>query len=185
MVHHWLVRVHDAAGKEVINERLIRLEPYITFRGLSDALELDGPLLKVKLCMLADTPIARATSIRNSILQPQLDNVMTCSSLVEANLYNANSSTLNKLADSFAVSLCVSCGIEHLAPERSDQLGCDQSVQTSAWQCWPLCSMCSHQGLVPPQKKCWGTPAAAKAEGGWHKARSQGQQRAGWCPGAW
>jgi hypothetical protein len=87
---------------------------------------------------------------------------LTCSSLVEANLYNANASTLNKLADSFAVSLCSSCGIEHLAPERSEQLGCDQSVQTSAWQCWPLCSMCSHQGLVPPQKKCWGTPAAAK-----------------------
>jgi hypothetical protein len=48
---------------------------------------------------------------------------LTCSSLVKANLYNANSSTLNKLADSFAVSLCSSCGIEHLEPERSEQLG--------------------------------------------------------------
>jgi hypothetical protein len=87
---------------------------------------------------------------------------LTCSSLVEANLYNANASTLSKLADSFAVSLCSSCGIEHLAPDRSEQLGCNQTVRTSAWQCWPLCSICSGHGVVPPQRKCRGTPAAAK-----------------------
>jgi hypothetical protein len=87
---------------------------------------------------------------------------LTCSSLVEANLYNANASTLSKLADSFAVSLCSSCGIEHLAPDRSEQLGCNQTVQLSAWQCWPLCSICSGHGVVPPQRKCGGTPAAAK-----------------------
>jgi hypothetical protein len=87
---------------------------------------------------------------------------LTCSSLMESNLYNANSSTLNKLADSFAVSWCSSCRIEHLAPERSEQLGCNQIVQSSAWQCCPLCSICSVEGLVPPQKQCRGTPAAAK-----------------------
>jgi hypothetical protein len=53
---------------------------------------------------------------------------LTCSSLVESNLYKANSSTLNKLADSFAVPLYSSCGIEHLAPERSEQLGCNQTL---------------------------------------------------------
>jgi hypothetical protein len=25
-------------------------------------------------------------------------------------------------------------------------------MQTSAWQCWRLCSICSHQSLVPPQR---------------------------------
>jgi hypothetical protein len=50
---------------------------------------------------------------------------LTCSLLMESNLYKANASPLNKLADSFAVSLCCSCGIEHLAPERSEQLGCN------------------------------------------------------------
>jgi hypothetical protein len=50
---------------------------------------------------------------------------MTFSSQAESNLYKANSSTLSKLADSFAVSLCSSCRIEHLAPERSEQLGCN------------------------------------------------------------
>jgi hypothetical protein len=88
---------------------------------------------------------------------------LTCSSLVEFSLYKANSTTLNKLADSFAVSLCSSCGIEHLRPERSEQLVCNQTVQTAASQCcWPLCSICSDEGLVPPQKKCEGTPAAVK-----------------------
>jgi hypothetical protein len=63
MVLHRLVRVHDAAGKELINERIVRLEPLNTVRGIFDALKLDRPLLEVKVCMLADTPIARATSI--------------------------------------------------------------------------------------------------------------------------
>jgi hypothetical protein len=58
---------------------------------------------------------------------------LTCSSLMESNLYNANSSTLNKLVDSSAVLLCSSSGIKHLAPKRSEQLGCNQIVQTSAW----------------------------------------------------
>jgi hypothetical protein len=66
MVRHRLVRVHDAAGKDVINERMIRLEPLITFRGIFDALQLDRPLREVNVCMLADTPIARATSIPKS-----------------------------------------------------------------------------------------------------------------------
>jgi hypothetical protein len=35
-------------------------------------------------------------------------------------------------------------------------------MQTSAWQCWPLCSICSDQRLVPPQKNFRGTQAAAK-----------------------
>jgi hypothetical protein len=63
MVQHRLVWVHDAAGKDGINERLIRIEPFITFRGIYDAPEPDRPLLEVKVCMLADTPIAGATSI--------------------------------------------------------------------------------------------------------------------------
>jgi hypothetical protein len=66
MVRHRLVRVHDSAGKDAINEVLIRIEPFIMFRGIYDALEPDRPLLKVKVCMLADTPIARATSIPKS-----------------------------------------------------------------------------------------------------------------------
>jgi hypothetical protein len=60
---------------------------------------------------------------------------LTRSSLVESNLYKPNSSTRNKLADSFEASLYSSCSIEHLAPERSEQLGCNQTLQTSARQC--------------------------------------------------
>jgi hypothetical protein len=47
MVLHKLVRVHDAAGKELINERIVRLEPFNTVRGIFDALELDRLLLEV------------------------------------------------------------------------------------------------------------------------------------------
>jgi hypothetical protein len=63
MVHHQLGRVHDAAGKDAINETYISIEPFFTFRGIYDALEPDRPLLKVKVCTLADAPIARATPI--------------------------------------------------------------------------------------------------------------------------
>jgi hypothetical protein len=35
----------------VINEGNMRLEPFITFRGIFDALELDWPLLEVNVCM--------------------------------------------------------------------------------------------------------------------------------------
>jgi hypothetical protein len=35
-------------------------------------------------------------------------------------------------------------------------------MQTSASQCWPLCSICSDQRRVPPQRNCRGTQAAAK-----------------------
>jgi hypothetical protein len=35
-------------------------------------------------------------------------------------------------------------------------------MQTPAWQCWPLCSICSDHRLVPPQKNFRGTQAAAK-----------------------
>jgi hypothetical protein len=115
---------------------------------------------------------------------------LTWSSPVRSSLYKANSATLNKIADSLAVSLCSSCGIEHLPPERSEQLGCNQTVQASAWQCWPLCSMCSDEGLVPPQKKCKGIPAAVKREVvgvkrkrmagiGWGGARGRGAGRGG------
>jgi hypothetical protein len=51
MVRHQLVRVHDAAGKNVVNERNIRFETFFTFRCIFDALELDRPLLEVKVCM--------------------------------------------------------------------------------------------------------------------------------------
>jgi hypothetical protein len=39
----------NAAGTDAINERLIGIEPFITFRGIYDALEPDRPLLKVKV----------------------------------------------------------------------------------------------------------------------------------------
>jgi hypothetical protein len=66
MVHHRLVRVHDAAGKDAINGRRIIIEPLITVRGIYDALDPDRALLKDTVCVLADTPIARATSIPKS-----------------------------------------------------------------------------------------------------------------------
>jgi hypothetical protein len=73
MVHHRLVRVHDAAGKDAINEKLSRIEQFITFCGIYDALEPDRPLLTVKVCMLADTPMARATSIPKSDFDEVID----------------------------------------------------------------------------------------------------------------
>jgi hypothetical protein len=76
MVRHRLVRVHDAAGKKLINEKIVRLEPFDTFRGIFDALELDRPLLEVKVCMLADTTIARATSIPNSDFDEAVDDIV-------------------------------------------------------------------------------------------------------------
>jgi hypothetical protein len=51
MVRNQLVRVHEAAGKKVINEINIKLEIFITLRGIFDALELDRPLLEAKVCM--------------------------------------------------------------------------------------------------------------------------------------
>jgi hypothetical protein len=50
-------------------------------------------------------------------------------------------------------------------PQTADELadfGCNQTVRKSAWQCWPLFSICSGHGVVPPQRKCRGTSAAAK-----------------------
>jgi hypothetical protein len=76
MVHHRLVRVHDAAGKDAINERLTSFELFITFSGIYDALEPDRPLLKVKVCMLANTPIARATSIPKSDFDKVIDTTV-------------------------------------------------------------------------------------------------------------
>jgi hypothetical protein len=70
------VRVHDAAGKDAINVRRIRIEPFITFLGIYDALEPDRPLLKVKVCMLANTPIALATSIRKSDFDEIIDTIV-------------------------------------------------------------------------------------------------------------
>jgi hypothetical protein len=52
MVRHRLVQVYDAAGKELINERVIKLKPFDTFRGIFDVLELDRPLLEVKVCTI-------------------------------------------------------------------------------------------------------------------------------------
>jgi hypothetical protein len=51
MVRHQLVRVHDAAGKRVIDNRKIRLDLFTPFRGMLYALELDRPLLEVQVCM--------------------------------------------------------------------------------------------------------------------------------------
>jgi hypothetical protein len=68
--------VHEAAGKEVINERIVRLQPFNPFRGIFDALELDRPLLEAKVCMLADTPIARATSIPISDFDEAIDDMV-------------------------------------------------------------------------------------------------------------
>jgi hypothetical protein len=63
-------------------------------------------------------------------------------------------------------------------------------MQTPVWQCWPLCSICSNQRLVPPQKNCRGTQAAAKrkvvgvkrnrkASCGWGGAWGHGAGRGG------
>jgi hypothetical protein len=76
MVHHRLVRVHDAAGKDAINEIVIRIGLLITFCGIYDVLEPDRPMLKVKVCMLADTPIARATSIPKSDFDEVIDTTV-------------------------------------------------------------------------------------------------------------
>jgi hypothetical protein len=76
MVRHRLVRVHNAAGKDVINENIIKLELFITFRGIFYALELNRPLLEVKVCMLADKPNARAMSIPNSDFDEVFDAIV-------------------------------------------------------------------------------------------------------------
>jgi hypothetical protein len=76
MVRHRLVRVHGASFKDMINERNTRLQTFITFRGIFDALELDRPLLEVNVCMLAETPIARATSIPKSDFDEVLDEIV-------------------------------------------------------------------------------------------------------------
>jgi hypothetical protein len=55
-------------------------------------------------------------------------------------------------------------------------------MQTSAWQCWPLCSICSDQRLVPPQKMFRGAQAAAKRKVGGVKRN----RKASWgLGGAW
>jgi hypothetical protein len=71
-----------------------------------------------------------------------------------------------------------------MAQEHSEQFGCNRSMQTSAWQCWPLCSICSDQRLVPPQKNFRGTQSTAKRKVVGVK-RNQGQLRVGWWLGAW
>jgi hypothetical protein len=76
MARHGLVLVHDAAGKEAIIERIIRLRPSITFRCIFCALELDRPLLEVKACMLADTPVAQASSIPTSDVEVVVDKIV-------------------------------------------------------------------------------------------------------------
>jgi hypothetical protein len=63
-----------------------RHEEFITFRGIYDALELDRPLLKVKVCMLADTPIARATSIPNSDFDEVIDTTVQILAKIEVQL---------------------------------------------------------------------------------------------------
>jgi hypothetical protein len=68
--------VHDAAGKDVINKRLIRIKPFITVCGIYNALEPDPPLLKVEVCMLADTPIAQAASIPKSDFDKVIDAIV-------------------------------------------------------------------------------------------------------------
>jgi hypothetical protein len=62
--------------KDVINKRLIIIEPFSTFRGVYDVLGPDRPLLEVKVCMLADKPIARATSITKSSFDEVVDSIV-------------------------------------------------------------------------------------------------------------
>jgi hypothetical protein len=59
MVQHRLVRVHDAAGKDAINEKIIKIEPFITFRGIYDALDPDRPRLKVNVSLTCQSPEPR------------------------------------------------------------------------------------------------------------------------------
>jgi hypothetical protein len=103
---------------------------------------------------------------------------LTCSSLVESNLYKANSATLNKLADSFAVSLCSSCGTKHLAPKRSEQLGCNQILQRLLSKLASVKHM-QRQRACGPSEEVQGHTSCCKAEGGWCQAQTQGQQRVG------
>jgi hypothetical protein len=94
---------------------------------------------------------------------------LTCSSLV-----NANAPTRSKLADSFAVSLCSSCGIEQLAPDRSEQLGCNQTVQTLLGSVGLFAAYAAAIGWCP-SKEVQGHTSCYKAQGGWHEAQTQGQ----------
>jgi hypothetical protein len=57
-------------------ENLIRFEHFVTFLGIYDALEPDRPLLKVKVCMLVDTPFTRATSIPKSDFDEVIDTIV-------------------------------------------------------------------------------------------------------------
>jgi hypothetical protein len=98
MVYQQLVRVHDAAGKDAINVRLIRIAPFITFRAIYDVLEPDRPLLKVKVCKLADTPIARATSIPKSDFDEVIDTWNCANSSTDRCAAHAVSSTGHRSA---------------------------------------------------------------------------------------
>jgi hypothetical protein len=60
----------------VINIRLIITEPFSTFRDIYDVLGPDRPLLEVKVCMLADKPIARATPIPKSGFDEVVDTIV-------------------------------------------------------------------------------------------------------------
>jgi hypothetical protein len=153
------VRVHDAAGKDAINERLIRIEPFITFRSIYDALEPDRPLLKVKVCILADTPIARATSIPKRDFDENIDTIVKILALIGVQLMR------NRAFGTGAL------GAIWLQPVRADVcLAMLASVQNM-----------QRQKACAPSESFQVHTSCCKAEDGWRKAQSQDQLRAGWC----
>jgi hypothetical protein len=162
MVHR-LVRVHDAAGKDAINERLIRIESFVTFRGIYNALEPDRRLLKVKICMLPDTTITRATSIPKSYFDEVIDKTVQIPAQIGVQLMR------NRALGTGAL------GAIWLQPVHADV-------------CLAMLASVQHMQrpeACAPSEEFQGHTCCCKAEGGWREAQSQGRLRAGWWLGAW
>lgn len=71
-----LVRVIDVYETDVINERFINLNSFVTFRDMYEYLKLGRPLLGVKLCQLLNTPLIRATTIPKSAVDDAIDDTI-------------------------------------------------------------------------------------------------------------
>jgi hypothetical protein len=142
------VRVHDAAGKDAINEKIIRIESFIMFRGIYDTLEPYRPLLKVKVCMLADTPIARATSIPKSDFDVVVDTIVQILAQIGVQLMRNRALRTGALKQIW------------LQPVRADV-------------CLAMLASVQHMQrpkACAPSEELQGHTSCCKAEGGWRKA---------------